>query len=252
MENFAGQIISILLISLRVSPTFAFAPPFTLLRIPITIRVLLGISLATWLVLSNPEHTYQQDLRTDNLAFLALGEIIIGTTLMLTLQWVSAAILMIGRSIDIQTGFGLALLIDPATRGQRPLIGTIFAYAAAAVFFSLEAPMDLLAIWMESVKLIPLGAPLIEPDIQVLLSFISTVFILATGLAGIIFLTLFLIDLTVAFLSRTLPQMNVLLIGFQVKTLAVLATLPLAIAYSTAIYIRLVRFSIETISELTW
>ena len=252
MEEFTAQIIAIFLISLRIAPTFAFAPPFTLLRIPAIIRVLLGLSLAAWLVLANPEQTYLRDITYDNLALIAFGEIIIGTTLMLTLQWMSAAILMIGRSIDIQTGFGLALLIDPTTRSQRPLIGTIFAYAAGAVFFSLEAPMDLLAIWAESIRQIPLGSPLIEPNIPLLLSFISTVFVIATGLAGIILLTLFLIDLTVAFLSRTLPQMNVLLIGFQVKTLAVLATLPLAIAYSTSAYIRLVRVSIETIPELAW
>jgi len=252
MEEFTAQIIAIFLISLRIAPTFAFAPPFTLLRIPTTIRVLLSISLATWLVLSNPEQTYQQNITYDNLPFMMLGEIIIGTTLMLTLQWMSAAVLMIGRSIDIQTGFGLALLIDPTTRSQRPLIGTIFAYAVGAVFFSLEAPLDLLAIWAESINQVPLGAPLIEANIPVLLAFISAVFLIATGLAGVILLTLFLIDLTVAFLSRTLPQMNVLLIGFQVKTLAVLATLPLAIAYSSATYIRLVRISVETIPELAW
>ncbi|WP_371395840.1 flagellar biosynthetic protein FliR [Fretibacter rubidus] len=252
MEEFTSQILAILLISLRISPTFAFAPPFTLLRVPTTIRVLLGVSLATWLVLSKPEATYLRDINLYNLPMLALGEIIIGTTLMLSLQWVSAAILMIGRAVDVQTGFGLALLIDPTTRSQRPLIGTIFAYAAGAVFFSLDAPTDLLIIWAESIERLPLGAGFIEPNISVFLAFISTAFALATGLAGIIFLTLFLIDLTVAFLSRTLPQMNVLLIGFQVKTLAVLATLPIAIGYSIATYIRLVRLSIETIPMMAW
>ncbi len=43
------------------------------------------------------------------------------------------------------------------------------------------------------------------------------VFLMAIGLAGIVLLVLFLLDLIVAFLSRTLPQMNVLLLGFQVR-----------------------------------
>ena len=252
MEEFTAQILSVLLISLRIAPAFAYAPPFTLLRVPVTIRVLLALSLATWLTLANPALTYQRPLELSLLPIMAMGELFIGITFMLSLQWMNAAILMIGRSVDIQTGFGMALLIDPSTRTQRPMIGTIFTYAAGAVFFSLGAPIDLLAIWNESLAQMPMGSPVMNFNITVILSFISIVFVMSTGLAGIVFLTLFLIDLTVAFLSRTLPQMNVLLIGFQVKTLAVLATLPIAIAYSATIYISMIRLSLETIPTIVW
>lgn len=250
MDEFTYQIISILLLSLRIAPSFAYAPPFTLLRSPVLIRVLLALSLAAWLALTNPTTTYQSGFDLNELPIMAMGELLTGLVFMLALQWMNAAILMIGRAVDIQTGFGLALLIDPATRSQRPLIGTIFAYALGAVFFSLGAPLDLLALWNESITQVPIGSMINDFNITTLLSFIALVFGMATGLASVIFLTLFLIDLTVAFLSRTLPQMNVLLIGFQVKTLAVLITLPTAIAYSSTIYIRMVRLSLATIPEL--
>ncbi len=54
-------------------------------------------------------------------------------------------------------------------------------------------------------------------------------------------LVLFLLDIAIAFMSRTLPQMNMLLIGFQVKPIAMLVTLPIALGLSTGIALRLLR-----------
>jgi flagellar biosynthetic protein FliR len=47
-------------------------------------------------------------------------------------------------------------------------------------------------------------------------------------------------------MSRTLPQMNVLMLGFQVKTLAVLILLPLTIPTASALYLRIIRLTLET------
>lgn len=249
MPLLTEQIIAILLVSLRIAPTFAFAPPFTLLRVPVTVRLLLSLSIAAWLSLSYPDQTYNQEVMRIGLLGLVAGELFLGIALALSLQLAFAAMLVAGRTLDIQTGFGLALLIDPTTRTQTPLIGTIFAYAAGAVFFGLSGPSDLLSLWAISIQEMPLGSVAISINLPALLTYLSSIFLLSIGLAGIVLLTLFLIDLTIAFLSRTLPQMNVLLLGFQVKTMAVLVTLPLTIAVSGTIFLRLIRMALQSASK---
>lgn len=231
--------------SLRVGPTLAFVPPFTLMRVPVSIRVILSISLGALLITLTPLDVAPSVMSFEMLLALAVGELMIGICLGLTLQLVFAAMLMVGRAIDIQAGFGLALIIDPTTGGQMPLIGTIFVYGAAAVFFGIGGPGEMLAIWAQSMSIMPIGSFVFAPDLTVLFSFMSTAFLIATGLAGVVLLTLFLIDLSVAFISRTLPQMNVLLIGFQVKTLAILITVPLAIAVSATTFLRLIRLALD-------
>ncbi|MGJ3628982.1 EscU/YscU/HrcU family type III secretion system export apparatus switch protein [Sphingomonas sp. MMS24-JH45] len=67
-----------------------------------------------------------------------------------------AALLTVGRALDVQVG-GLAMLVDPTTRGQMPLIGTVFAYAAAMLFFAGTGPATLLAIWAAAFDRVPLG-----------------------------------------------------------------------------------------------
>lgn len=245
-----SQAIAILLVALRIAPTVAFAAPFTLTRVPGTIRVLLGIGIAVWLVAAHPAETTRADFQSHGMFLTALGELSLGVALSLSLQLAFAALLTAGRAIDIQAGFGLAVLIDPTTRAQMPLVGTVFAYAAAAIFLATDGPADLLAIWSASVERVPLGSAALGGDPVLLGGYVSGVFVMAFGLGGLIMLALFLSDMAIAFMSRTLPQMNVMLLGFQVKAMATLAVLPIAIALSGALFLRMLRYALETAPRL--
>lgn len=239
-----------LLVSLRLGPTLAYAQPFTLLRVPTSIRLVLGMTIAAWLVAANPDTTSRAVAAAPDLLWLAVGELVLGIGLALGLQLAFAALLTAGRTIDIQAGFGLAVLVDPTTRNQLPLVGTVFAYAAAAVFFDIGGPDDLLAIWSHSVAEIPVGAFGTGHDPTALIGYCSRVFLVAIGLAGLVLLVLFLLDIAIAFLSRTLPQMNVMLLGFQIKAIATIAVLPIAIGLSGALFARLMRAAIEATAEV--
>lgn len=243
MTSFVEIWIASLLVSLRLVPSLAFAPPFTLLRVPVIIRVLLAIGLSLWLVAARPDMTSAQ-IANRSLPGLVLGELMLGIAIALGLQLVFAAIMWVGRVLDIQAGFGLALLADPTTNAQIPLAGTILAYAAAMMFFSTGAQYDLLALWLASVETLPIGYGVIRPDIAAMGDYMASVFFLAIGLVGASVLAIFLTDIVIGFLSRTLPQMNVLLLGFQVKALVMIITLPLSITFAGALFLRLMRVAV--------
>lgn len=250
MDDLIGQITATMLVSLRFAPMFAFAAPFTLLRIPPTVRVLIAVALAGWLVAGSPGNTVDRLAQGGDLVGLAAGELIVGLAMALTLQLAFAAILWVGQAVDNQAGFGFAAIADPATNEQMPLAGAILSYAAAAIFFTTGAQYDLLALIAASVETLPLGYGVAQPAIDSLLTYLGTLFALALGLVGIVMLALFLIDVTIAFMSRTLPQMNVLLLGFQVKSMAMLVILPITIALSGAATVRLIRLALENAPRL--
>ncbi len=243
MENLTDTVFAILLVTLRLGPTMAFAPPFTLLRIPVTIRVLLAVSMSIWLVAARPELVAQIGEGSSFLV-LALGELLVGVALALGLQLTFAAILWAGRAVDIQAGFGLAMLADPTTNAQIPLAGTILAYGAGMIFFAIGAHYDVIALWAASFDALPVGYDLLSPNIAAVAQFMSVLFLLAVGLVGISILSIFLTDLVIAFLSRTLPQMNVLLLGFQVKAMVMLITLPICLTFALGLYLRLIRMAV--------
>lgn len=250
MEVLVSQAIAALLLSLRIAPTLTFAQPFTLIRIPALVRVMLGIALASWLVAGHPDQTWRAAPPAGGIVAVASGELLLGLTLALCLQLAFAALLVAGRTIDIQAGYGLAVLVDPSTRAQLPLVGTVFAYAAGAVFFASEGPARLLGIWSASLRHAPLGSALGSLGPQVLIGTVSGVFLLALGLAGLVLVVLFVLDLAVALMSRTLPQMNVLVLGFQVKTLATMIVLPVALALSDSLFATILETAFETMDAV--
>jgi flagellar biosynthetic protein FliR len=245
-----GWAFSSLLLSLRISPVFALAPPFSLTRMPVIFRALLGLGVASLLVSANPAATTLTDFGAGNLAVVAVRELILGSIFVLAFQLAFAAIYVAGRTVDIQAGFGLAVLIDPTTRTQTPLVGTLLAYGAAVVFYALDGHTDLLRIMAASLDAMPLGQGQLPTSLAPLISFISVVFLVGLGAAGGAILALFLADLSIAMLSRTTPQLNVLILGLQVKTLLLLAVLPLTFGLGGALLARIGRITLEALPRL--
>lgn len=243
MGDWVDSLIAALLVSLRLAPALAFAQPFTLVRVPVLVRVLIGVGLALWLVDARPALTAQR-VAGHSMIGLVLGELAIGLSIALALQLAFAAIAWSGRVLDVQAGFGLAALADPTTREELPLAGTILVYAAGMIFFTSGAQFDLLALWLGSIDTLPLGYGMLHPNLAALGSFMGGLFALAVGLVGVSLLAIFLTDIVIALMSRTLPQMNVLVLGFQVKAMLLIVTLPIALTLSGALFLRIIRLAL--------
>ena len=247
-----------LLLSLRVAPVLAFAPPFSLTRVPALFRALLGLGLAglmaSWAPLaaaSTPDGAGAAGLIDLGwLVAAAARELFVGLVFMMGLQLMFAALYTAGRTVDIQAGFGLATLIDPTSQAQTPLIGSLFAYAAGAVFFAMDGHLDLMRIVAASVDAVPIGTAVGPGSLARLGEFIGAVMAVSLGVAGGAILALFLTDLAIAMMSRTVPQMNVLTLGLQVKTILLMVVLPLSSGIWAALLARMARVTLEGLPRL--
>lgn len=249
LDALGGWAVSCLLLGLRIAPVFSFAPPFTLTRTPLLFRLLLALGLATCLVSAVPQPPVA-DLALGGLVAAAARELALGTMFVLALQLVFGALYFAGRTIDIQAGYGLALLIDPTSHAQTPLVGTLFAYAAGAVFFALDGHLEILRLMAASIDVVPVGTWTLPDSIGAVTAFMSAVFLAAFGVAGASVLVLFLVDVVIALLARTVPQMNVLVLGFQLKTIVLLLVLPIAFGAGGAILVRMMRLTLATLPKL--
>lgn len=243
-------IFSTLLLSLRVSPVFALAPPFTFSQVPMAFRVLFGVGISVCLIGSDPTAATLTDVTPGHIVAAGARELMLGGIFVLVFQLMFAALYVAGRTLDIQAGFGLALVIDPSSQTETPLSGTLFAYGAAAVFFAMNGHVELLRILKASLEAIPIGTGVFSESLEPLTSFISAVFLAGFGVAGGAILCLFLADISIALLSRTVPQMNVLILGLQVKSLLILAVLPISFGFAGAMLARMARITLEAAPRL--
>lgn len=250
LDVLSGWVVSCLLLGLRIAPVFALAPPFSLVRMPALFRVLFGLGLSVCLVAGFPQATTLADSSLYGICVAAVRELLLGMMFVLAFQLVFGALYVAGRVIDIQAGYGLALLIDPASQSQTPLVGTLFAYAAGAVFFAFNGHIELLRLLAASLDAIPLGSWVLPDSADRIAAFMGTVFLMAFGVAGGSILALFLVDMIIALLSRTVPQMNVLILGFQVKTIVLLLVLPTSFGIGGALLVRLMAMTLHALPGL--
>lgn len=241
---------SCILLSFRVAPVFLFAPPFTLTRAPRLFTGLMSLGLAAALVSALPVAARLTEVTTEILVVGALRELFLGLVPVVVLQFLFGALNVAGRTIDIQAGFGLAMQIDPTTRSQLPLAGTIFGYAAAATFFAANGHLQLLRFFAASLRAVPLAAEHGGHALPPLLGYVSAVSLAVIGVGGAAITALFLCDIVVAALSRTVPQMNALLLGIQVKAAVMLVAMPIALGLSGALLARLVASALEVMPRL--
>lgn len=238
------------LLSLRVMPMFLLAPPFTLLRVPRLFTVLMSVGFAAALLSAMPQSLWLRHVDAGILAIGALREFFVGLVPVVALQLLFGALYVVGRTIDVQAGFGLAMLIDPTTRGQIPLVGTLFAYALGITFFAVGGHHDLLLFFAASLRAVPLAAAHGLGGVGPLAAYAAAVAMIALGVGAAVIAVLLLTDVVIALLSRTVPQMNALMLGIQVKVVVMLLAMPIALGLSGALFMRLVAMALETMPRL--
>src|SRR5262249_20780325 len=119
-----------LLVSIRLGIVVLTTPVFSLIGLPLNVRVLLVLALSAMLVSGIDVPPPVSLGQPAAMATAALNELVWGTLLAFTVLAGFGAFQLAGRILDIQLGFGVVGLIDPSTRTQAPLIGTLLNMTA--------------------------------------------------------------------------------------------------------------------------
>jgi flagellar biosynthetic protein FliR len=173
------------------------------------------------------------------LATAALNELVWGTLLAFTVLAGFAAFQLAGRILDIQLGFGVVGLIDPGTRTQAPLIGTLLNMTAVLTFFLVGGHQLLLRGLAFSLQSIPPGTALGALPLGVVVGQFGAMFLSAALLAAPVMTVVLLADVAMAIMARTMPQMNVFIIGLPLKILVGLVVLAVSLGLLGPLFTRI-------------
>lgn len=169
------------------------------------------------------------------------GELVLGLGLSLAVVLPMAALDLPARMVDLQSGVAAANVLNPATRGQQSLAGTVLAWGGTVVFFASGLHLVLLRGMVESVRWLPPGAGrwLMAPE--TFLALLSSQFLLGLTIVAPVVLGLFAIDLVVAYASRSMPQANIYFVALPVKVLAGFLLLAQTLRFAPPMIERLYR-----------
>ncbi|MEN1966860.1 flagellar biosynthetic protein FliR [Lentibacillus sp. N15] len=226
-----------LLVFVRVVSFFVVLPLFSYRTIPQTFKI--GFSFFLALVMVNTVDAGNIPL-DDTYFLLLMKEALVGLFVGLIAYIILAAVQIAGGFIDFQMGFAIANVIDPQTGAQSPLTGQYFYMFALLFLLSVNGHYLLIDGIYYSYQLIPLDhfIPFRDGSIaDFLIDTFNQMFVIAFQMAVPIVGCLFLVDVALGIIARTVPQLNVFVVGLPLK----IGVSFIAILFFLSLYILLVK-----------
>jgi flagellar biosynthetic protein FliR len=218
------------LLSLRLGALLLLTPMLYAAGLAGAVRVLIVLGLAFALAsgLSSPPPAEALLHKPGLLVGAAASELALGATLALGVFATFAAFSFAGRLIDVQIGFGMAQVFDPATRRQVPVLQSAFDHVAVLVFFLVNGHHALLRGVAYTIERFPPGHPWpLAATVPMITRQVASLFSMGVALAAPVVACLLLVELALGIAARNLPQINMFVIGVPVKVVVGLAMLAL-------------------------
>lgn len=210
-------VLSFYLTLFRISVVL-FVMPFFGDTLPNLVKaaLLLVLTLAVWPKLSFPASYYPANPL--NITVMFAGELVLGLTLGCIVRMIIAAVQVGGAIINFQMGFSMVNSIDPLTGMEEPMTTQFIYMCTMLTFLSFNGHLHLLNALGASFDIVPPGGLFLSPQLMSeVMIFSKQMFILGVRIAAPVIMALFLVDLALALIGRTAPQMNILVMGFPLK-----------------------------------
>ena len=219
------------LIFTRVGAILLTAPLFSSGSIPVHVKIGLSFMLA---VIVFPLVSVN-DILVLPLASLGIamaGEVLIGVIIGFTARLLFAAVQLAGQLVGFQMGFGIVNVIDPQTSSQVSIIAQFENIITLLIFMAVNAHHWFIMAIAKSFEVVPLLAfSFTNSLMEALVRLSCDMFVVAAKVAAPIIAILLFTSVALGLLARTVPQMNIFIVGFPLKLaiglLAVGLTLPL-------------------------
>ena len=232
-ELLQGHIAAFLLTLTRISGIFLVSPFFGSMNIPPYFRMALALAMTVVLfpvidglgAVAPPETIIM-------FAVAAIGELFIGWLIGFVAYISFAAITMAGKVMDMQVGFAIVNVVDPTSGQQIPLIGSFLYNLAVIVLLATNGHHMILTALAESFRAVPLAG--MEGNISlalVIANFTGGIFLTGMKIAMPITFAILLTNVGLGILSRTMPQMNIFVVGIPLQLMIGITVLSMIIPF---------------------
>ena len=203
----------------RITGMMLLAPVFGSKMLPATVKIFMALIMAVLFfpLIDTGGITIQPNLGTYLVAVMA--EFGLGALVGFTSSLLFAAVQFGGQLIDHDLGFLMANVIDPVTNEQLSIIGQFKLFLSMLVYLLIDGHHFLIAATSGSFAAVPLQGMTLTGEAVMHISdtLMLDLFKMAVQIAAPAMATLFLITIAMAFMARTVPEMNIFILGFAVR-----------------------------------
>ncbi len=210
------------LVLIRISGILIFAPVLGSLVVPMRIKALLALVLtaavfpavlnAGWLNIGvEPNNLF-------GLGLAVMTELLIGLSMGFALMLMFVGVQLGAEMISQQMALSLGQIIDPLTNVSTDVVSQFYLMLTTLIYVLMNGPVILIRALVDTFARIPLMEAQVQRNlVEIFTSILSSAFALGIRIAGPALAAIFLATLAMGFISRTMPQLNILAAGFPLR-----------------------------------
>lgn len=235
------------LVLFRLSGLALTAPLFSSSVIPVRVRAALTMTVTAMIfpVVSRQAPT---DISFSMMVVGTVAELMIGTTIGLALALLLMGAQVAGKIVGQQAALVLGQVVDPTQNIQSTVLGQLYTIVLTILFLLVGGHRAMMAALLDTFEVIPLlSFRLDESYVVLLVEMLTAAFILGIRVAGPVLIALFLTAIALGFVSRTMPQFNILSVGFTMRILLSLAVAGMALVSCQELMIHAIWDGLELV-----
>ncbi len=206
-----------LLVLTRMTGALLLNPILGRRNVPAMVKISLALMLA---IVVTPTLTAPAPSFPTPLSFMLalIREMLIGYALGLVMNLFISWVLVAGEAMDMEMGTSVSKIYDPASGASLPLTGTALNVMLTLIFFASNSHLTLIRIMAQSLQMFPPGPRMIAADVgQTIAMMLGNILILSLKLAMPVLAIELLSEAGMGALMRIVPQINVFVVGLQIK-----------------------------------
>ncbi len=250
-----AQFISFFLMLFRISAILFTAPLFGSKNMPVRIRVSFALGITIVLIVSlNQMKQLDNVLLTQpqsaiGLIIMIFRETLFGVAIGYTAQLTFMGLQFSGQLVGQQMGFGMARIMDPTTKANVAVTAQYNVTVAMLIFLLMDGHHHVLMGLARSFSAVPLAQwEMSESLAEHLSAVVASIFATALKIAIPVMVPLFLAKIALGIIARTMPQMNVFIVGMPLQ----IAIGLIAMSVSLPFFAKIVGSLFMTMRDNVW
>lgn len=215
-----------LLILVRVTCFIYIAPFFGMTNTPNQMKIGLGFFTA-YIIYNSMDRTPVDYTGTLGFAIVVMKEAVTGFLIGFGAQLCTSIASFAGQIVDTETGLSMVNEFDVTTKQQASITGILYQYVFMLMLIATGMYEYLMKALVDSFTLIPINGAILTSDslLNSFVSFMTDYVVIGFRICLPVFCTMLLVNSILGILAKIAPQMNMFVVGIQIKLLAGLGVL---------------------------
>ena len=251
VDHYFQHVVVFVLVLTRLSGLMMTAPVYGSRNTPIRVKAFTAMAISLMIAPVFWESTLETPDNLIELVLLMVRELTVGLALGVGTLILLSGLQLSGHVASQMSGMALADVFDPGFDTSVPVFSQFLDVVTIAVFVCLGGHRTVMNALLDTFRWMPPGSPTLGENVLDLgVELVQQSFLLGIRAAGPMMVSILLSILILGLVSRTLPQLNVLAVGFSLNSLIMLGTMAMSLGTITMLFHEELTPAIHTILEM--